>query len=184
MSGNDLAPPLAGWKVVLFIIFPVAAAVGIGFVTLAPEITAKKPGHLYVGVRFDAESTVRFMTYNSGNPIVTVSIYPEPEGYTRDNPPEVMPEPLMSFSPARRGKNIFDTRELPDGPYVILLSASAFYPLEIEMDKIDGELIPDTSFTPPEDSKVMDQFIGAYFREIPLDEQLAAQREALGIAEE
>lgn len=181
MSQNDLAPPLAGWKVVLFIIFPVAAAVGIGFIALAPELTAKKPGHLYVGIRFDVESTVRFMTYNSGNPIVTVSIYPEPEGYSREVPPEKMPEPLLSFSPARRGKNIFDTRELPDGSYIIVFTTPAFYPMAIEMDKVDGELVPDPTFTPPEETKVMDQFIGAYIREIPVEEQLAAQRKALGL---
>ena len=169
MSKHDLAPTLSGWKVVLFIILPVAAIVGFGFVALAPEITSKRPGHLYVGIRFDVESTVRFMHYNSGNPEVTVAIYSEPAGYSRENPPEVMPEPLLSFTPARRGKNIFDVRELPDGPYVILLSTPAFYPLEVEMDKVNGELIPDPTFEAPEGTKVMKQFIGAFIREIPLD---------------
>ncbi|MGB0373228.1 MAG: hypothetical protein ACPGN3_18005 [Opitutales bacterium] len=167
MADHDLAPNLPGWKVVLFIIFPVAGLVGLGFVKLAPGITAKRSGHLYVGIRFDVESTVRFMHYNSGNPEVTVAIFPEPEGYTRDNPPAQMPEPLLSFTPARRGKNIFDTSELPDGPYVILLTTPFFYPLEIEMDKVDGEFIPDPTFTAPEGNKVMEQFIGAYLREVP-----------------
>ena len=78
-----------------------------------------------------------------------------------------MPEPLLSFSPARRGKNIFDVSELPDGPYVILFTTPAFYPLEIEMDKVDGELVPDPTFDAPDGTKVMTQFIGAFIREIP-----------------
>ena len=181
MADNDLAPALSGWKVVVFIILPVAAIVGFGFVALAPEITAKRPGHLYVGIRFDAESTVRFMHYNSGNPEVTVAIYPEPEGYTRENPPEVMPEPLLSFTPARRGKNIFDTSALPDGRYIILFTTPAFYPLEIEMDKVDGEFVPDPSFDAPEGNKVMAQFIGAYIREVPPEIQKQLRAEAMSI---
>ncbi|MEM7673034.1 MAG: hypothetical protein AAF212_06800 [Verrucomicrobiota bacterium] len=169
MAQHDLAPNLSGWKVVLFIIFPVAAVVGIGFIALAPSITAKRSGHLYVGIRFDIESTVRFMHYNSGNPEVTVAIYPEPMGYSRESPPPVMPDPLLSFTPARRGKNIFDTSAIPDGPYVILLTSPAFYPLEIEMDKVDGEFIPDPTFTPPEGNRVMTQFIGALIKEVPVE---------------
>ena len=158
MSQSPQSTGTPGWKVVLFVFLPLTAIVGSAFIFLAPIITAKEPGKLYVGIRFNNEATIRFMTFNEGNPLVRVSLFPI------EAPIEA--EPIASFFPARRGKNVFDVSALTDGQYRGLFECNGYHPITVALLLENGSFIPDPVLSSPEHVLIMDKFIGVFMQEI------------------
>lgn len=153
------AREMKGRHVVLYLLLPPALIVGLGFVLLAPAITAKKPGHLYIGLRFADEASVEFIDKNVANPLTRLDIYAgfQPPGDT---------VPVASFPDLRRGKNIVDTRNFEDGLYQLVFTSPGYEPVILVAEVMEGEFVKTSMAIVPENGKVMDQFIGIVFDEL------------------
>lgn len=145
---------MSGTYIILFILFPAALVVGLGFIWLAPIITEKQPGHLYLGIRFDDESTLQFVDRDGANPLTRLDFFPQTGSAQADT------EPLLSFDGLRRGKNIVGISDLPDGHYRLQFTSPGYRPLWVPMEKRDGEFRPVGAVRTPEGALVMEQFVG------------------------
>ncbi len=119
---------------------------------LSPIVTAKKPGHLYIGLRFSDERSVQFIDKNITNPLVTFEVFSGETGTTGT--------PLHHYEELRRGKNIIDLSDLPDATYLLHFQSEGYRNLTITMEKLDGEFRDTPAKVVPQGSKVMDQFVG------------------------
>jgi len=145
---------MKGSRLLLFFFFPSALVVGLAFLILSPIITQKKPGRLYVGIRFDDEATVGFMGKNAANPLTKLEIYRGAPPLTEDM------EPVATHEGLRKGKNIIDTRNLDSGIYSLVFTSPGYEPLIVTAEMRDGEFRETPGANAPSGSKVMDQFIG------------------------
>lgn len=153
------APEMSGTHIVLFVLFPAALIVGMGFLLLTPVVTAKKPGHLYVGMRFSDEATLQFVDRNAANPLTLLEVSPAKAGTA---------VPAATFEGLRRGKNIIDLSALEDGLYFLRFSTPGYQPAEVQMARIDGDFRKDDQTRAPGHALVMDQFVGLEMQALPL----------------
>lgn len=144
---------MKGSHVVLFILLPPAVLVGIGFILLAPVLTAKKEGHLYIGLRFEDEASVQFIDRNVANPLTRLDLFTglKPPGDTT---------PAASFEALRKGKNIVETAGLPDGFYQLVFTSPGYRPVVLGAELRNGEFIDSPDAMVPGNVRLMDQFVG------------------------
>ncbi len=147
------AREISGRKVVLCILLPPALIVGIGFVLLAPILTAKKEGHLYVGLRFEDEASVQFIDRNVANPMTRLDLFAglKPPGETTS---------VASYEGLRKGKNIVETAALPNGFYQLVFTSPGYRPVVLGAELKDGEFIKSPAAMVPANVRLMDQFVG------------------------
>lgn len=150
------APQLAGWKVVLGILLPLLL-VGTGlFMVMQPRITAKKPGHLHVGVRFADEGTVAFLGRNGAQPMTRVRI---------ERIAGVTPKPVDMREGLRRGRNILTLEELDAGVYQFTFSSDGYLSETFRFEKTGDTWLPLPGQVEPGDGdQLMEQFIGLRFQ--------------------
>jgi hypothetical protein len=151
-SPAQSAPEMKGSHIILFVFLPTALVVGLGFILLAPILTAKKPGHLYVGLRFDDEASIEFIDKNVANPLTRLEIYPPFPG------PDT--QPVAEFPGLRRGKNILETRALEPGLYQLVFSSPGYQSVSLIAEVMDGEFVDSPKAIVPENCKLMHQFVG------------------------
>lgn len=137
----------------LLILLPLTLLGALGFMILGPIITEKKPGFLYLGVRFNDERSVQFIDKNITNPLTTLAFFPG----DADSVPE---EPTLQYDNLRRGKNIVDISSLDDGIYLLRFSCEGYSPLVVRMEKVGGDFMDTPAKQVPEGSRVLDQFVG------------------------
>lgn len=152
---------MSGTKVILFLMLPSALIVGLGFIILAPILTAKKPGHLYIGLRFDDEASIQFIDKNLTDPLTQIDFYAGP-----GLPGERVP--VKTYSGLRRGKNIIPTDDLEDGLYHLVLTSPGYEPVALVAELVEGEFRKTPQAIVPMNGKLMDQFIGIVLEDATL----------------
>lgn len=152
---------ISGTKVILFYMLPPALIVGLGFVLLAPIITAKKPGHLYVGLRFDDEASVEFIDKNVADPRTQLDLYSGPA-----LPGERTPD--QTYPGLRHGKNIISTENLEDGLYYLVFSSPGYRPVILLAEVVEGEFTKTPRAILPPNCRLMDQFVGVVMEDAAL----------------
>ena len=158
---------MSGTKVILFLMLPSALIVGLGFILLAPILTAKKPGHLYIGLRFDDEASIQFIDKNLTDPRTQMDLYAGP-GLPGER------TPLKTYTGLRRGKNIIPTHDLEDGLYHLVFTSPGYEPVALVAEVVDGEFRKTPLAILPINGKLMDQFIGVILEDARLPQAPAS----------
>lgn len=147
---SERVPVIPGTRLILLVLIPLTVLGGLGFMLLGPVVTAKHPGSLHVGIRFNDEMSVQFIDKNVANPLTRLEILPAGEAGA----------PLRTLENLRRGKNVLELSTLPDGLYRLRFTSPGYAPLEVVMEKTDGEFRDTPKKEVPEGSRVLDQFVG------------------------
>lgn len=150
---------MKGWKFLLFVFFPLMALVAGLFLVLTPSLTRKKPGHLYVGVRFEDEASVAFIDRNGAQPLTHLDLAPAQASPAGSG--------ARAFPGLRRGKNRLDLSGLPEGLYRLDFSSPGYLPISLLLEKSAGEFQPTPAASAPREVLLLPQFIGLRFQPAP-----------------